>query len=238
MSAITVTFCDVAENHVGMQRIGSVQKLPLRSLSPIVKHYRKHGFDVDCYLLDERGTASVIVVRSFLSAEKASDLFAILRELDWDKKALFDGVVKNKRKRYNLCFADFAQEPCYAEGRGRVIDFASLPELDAIRRSLDSSFCDALQTDVSLVAEGNYYYNKKCSIAYHGDEERNVVIGLRLGEQNANLRLCFRWYKGSLPVSTEIEVQVRAGDIYFMSEKAVGKDWRTAELAVRHSAYF
>lgn len=47
MKTITITFGDVAENHIGMQKIGVEQKIPLRSLSPIVKHYRSQGFDVD-----------------------------------------------------------------------------------------------------------------------------------------------------------------------------------------------
>lgn len=230
---ITITFCDVAENHAGMQRIGVEQKLSLRSLVPIMKYYRSRGFDVDCYLLDERGLASVIVVRRFLP--ESNKLFQSLRQLDWDKKALFNGVVKNKRKRYNLCFADYNQEPNYAEGHGRVIPFTSVTELDEIRQSLEAMFRKALNANVTLVAEGNYYYNKNCGIGYHGDEERNIVVGLRLGHP---MKLLYRWYCDGQPISSEIEVPLAAGDLYFMSDKAVGKDWRQEGRSVRHSAHF
>ena len=56
----------------------------------------------------------------------------ILKDLNWDKKAFMKGRVVNKLARYNLCFADFKQEPDYDEGKGRVYDFKDLKELQKI----------------------------------------------------------------------------------------------------------
>lgn len=64
---------------------------------------------------------------------------------------LSDGKVLNKRKRYNLCFADFHQEPNYEEGEGRVISFRDSPTLGDIRDRLENDLYEALAVSVTLV---------------------------------------------------------------------------------------
>ena len=79
-----------------------------------------------------------------------------------------------------------------------------------------------------MVVEGNYYYNiNTCGIGFHGDAERNKVIGLRLG---ATLPLVFQWYLQCKPVNEPKVISLSHGDIYIMSEKTVGKDWKTKRL--------
>jgi hypothetical protein len=51
-------------------------------------------------------------------------------------QALMRGVVKHKRARHNLCYADFAQEPDYAAGKGRVVPFTSLPWTSRLREGI------------------------------------------------------------------------------------------------------
>ena len=149
-----------------------------------------------------------------------------------DKKALFRGVVKNKNARWNLCFADYRQEPDYAAGRGRVIDFADLPRLSAVRAGIGRFFGAPY---ARLLAEGNYYYDvARTGIGFHGDAERRVVVALRLG---APIPLHFQWYFRHQPVGARVALQLRAGDMYAMSEKAVGTDWkRSSVYTLRHAA--
>ena len=49
--------------------------------------------------------------------------------------------------------------------------------------------------------------------------------------------LKFLWFLESKPVGTEGRMLLNAGDVYFMSEKAVGYDWLTKKvLTLRHAA--
>jgi len=89
-----------------------------------------------------------------------------------------------------------------------------------------------------LFAEGNYYYDiNKCGIGYHGDTERKIVIGIRLG---ASMPLCFKWFTKGEPINADshkIQIILNDGDIYLMSEKAVGYDWKKKnKVTLRHAA--
>jgi hypothetical protein len=73
-----------------------------------------------------------------------------------------------------------------------------------------------------------------CGIGYHGDTERSIVIGARLGEP---IPLHYQWYYRSQPVGNNVSINLESGDIYAMSEKAVGNDWKKSSiLTLRHAA--
>ena len=57
-----------------------------------------------------------------------------------------------------------------------------------------------------------------------GDEERKVVVGVRLGHGANGMPLKFRWYLHGDPIGREGRIELNEGDIYIMSEKAVGFD--------------
>ena len=70
-----------------------------------------------------------------------------------------------------------------------------------------------------------------------GDRERKMVAGVRLGLGANGMPLKFMWFCDSEPVGTEGRILLNAGDVYLMSEKAVGFDWLTKkELTLRHAA--
>ena len=49
--------------------------------------------------------------------------------------------------------------------------------------------------------------------------------------------ICFNWFKGSKALGTTFTTQINSGDIYIMSEKATGYDWKKRSLyTLRHSA--
>lgn len=240
MSAITITFGDCAENHVGMQKIGEAadEGFTYENLLHAYRTYEAAGFQ--CELIDlisegeveelEPEPAFLLIVRNAITSADA--LYAELNSLPVDKKALFRGVVKNKIARYNLCFADFAQDPNYELGMGRIVSFDTLPQLNAVRQLLPRSFGRKAE---NLYAEGNYYYDiKKCGIGFHGDTERKKVIALRLGD---NIPLHYQWYHRHRPVGHRIAINLNHGDLYAMSEKAVGYDWRRSIIpTLRHAA--
>jgi hypothetical protein len=142
------------------------------------------------------------------------------------------GRVVNKHARHNLCFSDFSQEPDYKNGLGRVISFNDIPITKRLRKRLYKYFG---MKALNLQAEGNYYYDvSKCGIGWHSDLGRKIVIAVRLGE---TMPLYFNWFYKSKPIGNRVDIQIEHGDIYIMSEKAVGTDGRKKTIPVlRHSA--
>jgi alkylated DNA repair dioxygenase AlkB len=145
--------------------------------------------------------------------------------------AIIRGELKNKRARWNLTFGDSAQEPDYAAGRGRIVSFAELPRLAHVRDRLEFFFG---KQATGLLAEGNYYYDNKCGIGYHGDGERKIVIAVRLGD---TMPLVYQWYMRHASQGKRVDFMLGHGDAYCMSSKAVGTDWMSSSFpTLRHAA--
>ena len=87
-----------------------------------------------------------------------------------------------------------------------------------------------------LNAEGNKYFHDKAGIGYHGDAERKIVICLSLGKPTT---LRYHW---RLPGSSDhklepTDINLNHGDVYIMSEKATGYDWKSrSKVRVVHGA--
>lgn len=243
-STITLTFGDRAENHVGMQQIGKMVSIGrgfhLSDLKQISTTFESIGnktelfdlgllSDIDDYILAE---AYVLVIRNGINAiyedlkldtEKynSNALFNEQASLDIDKKTLLYGRIVNKHARWNLCFDEKAQEPDYQNSKGRIISFENIPLTNTIIQSFPTYFG---QKAVHLKGEGNYYYDiKKCGIGFHGDSERRKVIAIRLGQP---LDIHFQWFFKNHEIGKRIMIPLEHGDIYLMSEKAVGTDWK------------
>lgn len=238
---ITLTFGDMAENHVGMEQIGKrVSKgFQLLDFVNIQKRLNDMDIETEIYKLSDKDLpqAYVLVIRNCidkLMGQNGSlvDLTNEQKKLDWDKKAKIYGRVVNKNARWNLCFDDKSREPDYANGKGRIISFDNVPLLSQLRTNLTKYF--GLKA-ADLKVEGNYYYDiNKCGIGYHGDSERRKVIGVRLG--NIELPLYFQWYQNGNKVGDQIKINIQPGDIYIMDEKSVGTDWKQKKIAtLRHA---
>lgn len=246
-STITITFGDQGENHAGMEKIGKMvpagSGFSLADLTRAKNFLEENGVvcelvDLNMYLPGTIDTekAYILIARNateFLIEEESDKLFDELSALDVDKKAKMRGAVKNKIARWNLCFAqEMEQEPDYENGKGRIVPFSSTPLLDKFRNKIESVIGEKGK---DLMAEGNYYYNSdKCGIGYHGDAERRKVIAVRLGK---SMSLCYHWYLRSERVGEKAEFILNHGDVYFMSEKATGCDWKRISIyTLRHSA--
>jgi hypothetical protein len=85
-----------------------------------------------------------------------------------------------------------------------------------------------------LKGELNYYFDiSKCGIGWHGDSERRKVVALRLG---ASLPIYFQWYYDTERIGERFEIPLNDGDMYVMSEKAVGTDWKMRSIfTLRHA---
>ncbi len=159
------------------------------------------------------------------------------------KKVKVRGKRMNKRARTNLCFvADREQEPAVFEGKGTIYDLKKMDLLNKGVEKLKKQIADGLieigsKTKVEInVVEGNRYYNlKDTGIGFHGDTERVVVICISIGCDNYPMR--WQWFKDGMPVGKPIDIFLNCGDVYIMSEKAVGADWKKkSKYTLRHSA--
>lgn len=240
--SISITFGDVSENHYGNQKNGklSLQGYSIEDLEFLKNKFEEKQIECELIRLDEVVEkdlgAGILIIRDGLKYFDINhnDLFNELVNLDWDKKYLCKrrGKVLNKHARYNLCFSNESQEPNYELGKGRIYSFNDLKNLNKLRNDL-GDFGDEFE---NLECEGNYYYNKKCYIGYHGDTERKKVFALRLG---ATMNLKYSWYQYSKKVKDEFNFVLNSGDMYIMSAKAVGHDWKKRNiLTLRHSADF
>jgi hypothetical protein len=125
---------DVAENHKGMQKIGSIAQsgFTLEDLENAKKWFEQKG--CVCNIINLHDSLSdneqkqnpanhawLLVVKNAVSAllnnpDGAFSLYAEQDGLEKDTKALIYGRVVNKIARHNLCFANSSQEPDYEKG--------------------------------------------------------------------------------------------------------------------------
>lgn len=242
-STITITYGDRAENHAGMQQIGEAKSVgfTVAELVGIRDHF--HKYNVKCELIDlnaatkeKTDEAAILIIRRgvdvLMGAGAADSFFKEQANLNHDKKFLHYGKVANKKARYNLCFSNESQEPDYAAGKGRIIPFRDVVFLSTLRDRLSQFFGPKA---AGMVAEGNYYYDvNTCYINFHGDSERSMVIAVRLG---CDMPLYYQWFHNSKPIGDIIKLILSHGDIYIMSQKAVGTDWKTRRFpTLRHAA--
>jgi hypothetical protein len=256
--SITMTYGDRAENHNGMQVIGTMANhgFTIDELKDCKRRFEDHGFvtvlyDLNTYQAPGPGPgpgpgsgpgvglvtepAQVLVIKRAVNCllqnigKTADDMFNELIAQKWDAKAFMYGRVVNKKARHNLCISDKAQKPDYENGKGTILAFKKLKCCNEIRIKLPLYLDNA----DNLVAEGNYYYNSDCGIGWHGDAERRKVIGIKLGDTPD---LNYHWYLHGLRIGRPCQIPIEHGDIYIMSEKAVGTDWKKKTIpTLRHS---
>jgi len=250
----TLTFGDQGENSKGMVKIGTEAKEGF-NLSELIK--AQNWFDkreiineIICLndLLsaeDEKlinsglkkgdvlEEAYVLVIRNGLSAICKPDKFYEEQEqLEKDRKTFMYGKVVNKHARANLCFGDEHSEPDYENKMGTVYAWSELPLLEKVKKSLPKIIGEKAKI---CVCEGNYYENlPKSYIGFHGDAERKWVIAVRVG---AAFPLYYQWHFKNEKIGELMKIDLYHGDIYIMSSKAVGTDWKRSVVpTLRHAA--
>ena len=237
---ITITYGERVENHAGNQMIGKLASSGMNfdDLNKAKEKFEEKGFTTDFIDLVKEGEvdklkcaeACLLVVRNYV--DKVDEINKEVLNFEWDKKCWMRGRVVNKNARWNLCYADEGQEPCYEEKKGRIIPFKDVPSLSKIREEL---YDYVGEKGKKLYAEGNYYYDtKKTYIGFHGDSERKIVIALRLGTEKMPIH--YQWFLNSGPIGKRIKIDLNPGDLYIMSEKAVGTDWKRKIIpTLRHA---
>jgi hypothetical protein len=241
IETVAITFGDVGENHVGMQKVGKLAENGFKKADLLKAKEFFEGKGGVCELVDlgRDENAVVLIVRKgvncLLERDDGADiLYNEQRSFERDKKAFMYGRVVNKHARHNVCFGEIAQEPDYENKKGRIVAFEKVPYMSLVRERLPECL-NAKQ----FIAEGNYYYDHtKCGIGYHGDAERRRVIACKLtSNPSTPMYLHYQWYKDSKPEGPNMQLTLYHGDIYIMGEKAVGWDWKRKTIyTLRHAA--
>jgi len=238
---ITLTFGDMAENHVGMEQIGQMvaagQGFQLADLQAIQCTMEARGVVCELVTLSaaDQPAAYVLVLRqgvgALLDGKTQLSMFAEQKGLVYDKQAFMYGRVVNKHARWNLCFDENSREPDYEAGKGRIVGYNEVP----VMKSLMDQIAGLHPKAQNLKVESNYYYDTtKCGIGFHGDSERRKVVGVRIGY--SSMPMHYQWYHKGDPVRDRIIVPLDPGDMYIMSEKATGNDWKKKTIpTLRHA---
>ena len=151
-----------------------------------------------------------------------------------------DTNLQYKKKDYNL---KEKQNPNIYEGKGtiyldddNVFEYKKRNIFIQLKDRINEELLEYLkeQDGLELICEGNKYNHDKYSgINWHGDTERRIVIAVRLGR---TMSMSWQWYKSSSKIGNEFKFNLNHGDLYIMSEKAVGSDWKSSEFHLRHAA--
>ena len=243
-----ITFGEVAILHVGGSELGAgmrAEGFSVEDLDSIAAQVREQGGEAEVVRISdalpedkrEGNEAATLVIRNgaqMLGVDR-DELLREQRSISYDKK-FFDGRRKktlNKRARYNVCFGEEDVIASEDFTTFTVHAFKGLEHLSTVRESLPVLLGEKA---TGLNAEGNFYFEAGSGIGFHGDSERKIVVCLSLGAAST---LRYQW---RLPGSSEhpyppTDIQVSHGDIYVMSEKATGWDWKLrSKTRVVHAA--
>ena len=251
--AWSITICESGENHTGMQIIGEKadQGFTIEELQKANRKFQEAGAETMYYDLKQLGLhedeerfnraedAGILVIKNavqVLNGDKV-EFRKSMKAIDCDKEYwdVRRGKKLNKRARHNVCFAYMSQEPDIDNKKGRIVNINSQKQLKNV---IDNLLLYLGEKARGLIAELNHYYDvSKCGIGFHGDTERRKVICVRLG---ASFPMNYYWYENSKRVGKRIEIPgLEEGDIYIMSDKAGGWDWKLRKnrrLTLRHAA--
>ena len=246
----SLTIGNGGENHTGMEFLGNMRKKGQgwdidRLL--YAKEIMENIFDkqVDLYNLNKEclegvtipdgqkpNDAYLMVVRGFLSDKVHQNMIKELGSYVWDRK-YWDTrrqKVLNKLARANVCYGKEGREANYAEGKGTIVGFEQSPLVGNLLKVVE-----ILMRDKDLIVEGNQYDDvSKNGIGPHGDSERVCVSCLRVGE---SMPMKFGMFWNCKLRGKPFETVMNGGDLYFMSEEAVGAEWKSRSKWVwRHCA--
>lgn len=254
---ISLTFGDCGENHVGMEKVGKLVNkgmgFNIQDLKKYMEIMQSLGLECSVHNLKEQiqndvnesiytniEDAYVLVIRKGLNKlleknSKTLEQFKTqLNSFEWDRKYYCNRRKKvlNKHARANVCFGETSCEPDYENKKGRIIGYSDIDCLRIIKENIEEILGDKCK---NMICEGNKYFDlKKCGIGHHGDAERRKVIAFRLGE---TMKLHFTWFFKSKHIGKTLELSLDDGDMYIMSEKAVGNDWKRRNIyTLRHAA--
>lgn len=248
----SLTVGNGGENHRGMEFLGKLrekgQGWDLKRLL-YAKHILEDIFNkkVELYNLNELCLKDVeipkkskpidayfMICRDFLTSEVHNAFKKEMQSYDWDRKYwdVRRKKVLNKNARANVCYGKEGRCADYANKMGTIIGYDKSPLVLRLKEVVEM-----LMQDKDLIVEGNQYDdagNENTGIGPHGDSERVVVSCLRIGN---SMLIKFGMFWNCLMRGKSFEIKINGGDLYFMSESAVGAEWKCRSKWIwRHAA--
>ena len=251
--AAVLTLCARGENHVGMQQVqskamqsGKSTSTSIPQLKLIQLWFSTKGISADLIYLNtkvEEEDAAVLYVKGGLKAFLANPNFLAVEidtmECDRQYYDTRRKKVLNKHKRWNYVIADQTQQADIENKKGTIHAFHNFTYHQMLRDGLTEMGKElGLEALEGLIAEANIYHSagKKCGIGFHGDEERpnSAVIGANFGKPRF---IEWQSFHNSRRFGNPVRIKLGHGDMYFMSEGAVGIGWKQKSRYVfRHRA--
>lgn len=263
---MTITFCEAAENHVGMEQLGKIapEGFTCAELLSIGNNFQAAGLEVEYYdlrqlLTSVKGPDGVVSDRSG-EAEEAGIL--ILRNIAGrfvdpvqTGDALFDSLPQADMLMLDLLKLDWDKK---AFMKGRVVnkkarhnlvfaDFERGPDYEKKQgRIID--FKNVPRLNSVRAKLGLCFGDKAKNLLAEGNhyyDADSCYIGWHSDlERNivigvrlgASMNLGFRWYLDSTTVGQEGQFVLNHGDLYLLSHKAVASDGRKKKIFVLRHA--
>jgi alkylated DNA repair dioxygenase AlkB len=251
-----ITFGEVAILHIGGKEYGK-GRLENGFSTDELKNIAENNLNTEYISISDKlpsklrkdNEAGILVFRSFskeqnnkdkkfilgLNKKEADKLYFEQETVEYDQKYWDNRRKKtlNKRARYNIVFGKERIKHNDDYKQNSVSSFSDLKYLNRFRKRLHLIL--GLKSK-KLNAEGNKYFHDKAGIGYHGDAERKIVICLSLGK-STTLRYHWRLPGSSDHTLQPTDIKLNHGDVYVMSEKATGWDWKSrSKVRVVHGA--
>ena len=199
---------------------------------------------------NKKKAAGVLVLRNFLNEATVNKVYKDITSVEWDSK-YYDtrrGVVLNKNARQNIVFLKGKEQKAdYENKKGTIVDWTKLKDFNRVLEELFELINSVTNGKAEgLIAEGNRYKKSKVvkgkskkvhnGIGWHGDAERRKVVCICIG----GVKYCMKWqwFHKHRPLNNQpFEVLLNSGDVYIMSEEAVGQKWKSSSIyTLRHCA--
>jgi len=230
-ASATLSFARGARGHLKTSSVPEAftgVKLP--DLERIAGKLEARGVECAITKMSHAGEAAYV-----LHAKQAFDPAAAeaeLQSIQFPTQDLSRGSVVNLKKRLNAQVADYSQEADLMARTQKVVHWDSLPACRAIRDSLkELTHEPVLNCDIVV------YPGEKCGIGWHGDRERALIAGVRLGRKTGAFPLKFCFFHDWAPVSQVWTFEFQPGDLYVPCAKATGFDaGRPSVVSLKHAA--
>ena len=194
-----ITFGEVAILHIGGKEYKSKKIINGFSTEELIDINNKYENSEYISLTDnlpdeykENNKAGVLIFRYDnkkleenynlpLNKLEADNLYNEQKNVKYDRKYWDNRRQKtlNKRARYNIVFGQKTIKNSKDYKQNSIIAFSSLKYMNKVRNNLKNILGDKSK---KLNAEGNFYFEDKSGIGFHGDSERKIVICLSLGK--------------------------------------------------------
>lgn len=216
--SITLTFSSpsgtIVEPHMLVKLQGLHKKSSIIDLNKILLQFDNRRTEI----------ATILVIPNYVT----NDLYQTLLSIDWDKKVLLRNKVVNRVGKYVISINNEAQEPNYEQGQYRVVSYNELEDLKVVKNNLEKI------AKHHLLCRGDYNYNhEKLKLKYQGGKVNNMMC-IHLGDP---IQLSYKWFFSNKPVSESTGFTLNHGDLYIMSEKATGHDYKLKKNPILKHGY-